>query len=145
MFSCVVRACRIPCFSLDLTPCQFFLSLWVLKSRQKHNGAEEFHTDFYSLLPPSVFTSVPLQDTRSPTVWTAGTRSAGPRWRWAPMVDSSPSRGFPLSRHTCSDSSLARPWAGVNNWKRWLLPQSEEVSLTLLSYLSHSKCLMIIS
>lgn len=97
------------------------------QSRQKHASAEEFHTNFtlFGLLLSFLLCR---QGTRSPTVWTAGTHSAGPRWRWAPTADSSPSRVFLLSRHTCSDSSLARLWAGVSNWKLWSLPQSAEVS-----------------
>lgn len=109
----------------------FFISVGSQKQTKTHQRCWRASHQVYSLLPPPVFPSVPPQDTRSPTVWTAGTRSAGPRWRWAPTVGSSPSRAFLLSRHTCSDSSLARPWAGENSWRRWLLPRSVEVSLML--------------
>lgn len=116
----------------------FFISMGSQKQTKTHQRCWRASHQFYSLLPPPVFPSVPPQDTRSPTVWTAGTRSAGPRWRWAPTVGSSPSRVFLLSRRTCSDSSLARLWAGENNWRRWLLPQSVEVSLMLPSRVSSS-------
>lgn len=103
----------------------------VIKSRlqtQTEFMHRSFTQIFNHILPPSAFPSVPHQDTKSPTDWTAGTLSVGPRWRWAPMGDSSLSLDLPLSRPMCSDSSLARLWAGVKNRKLWLLQLNVEVT-----------------
>lgn len=111
--------------------------LWFLRALWSKVGHKNTETHEHTRLSlkcqlssSSVSSSVSHQATRSPTAWTAGTLSAGPPWRWAPTLDSSPSQDFPLSRPTCSDSLLAPPWAGAKNRKPWLLPLSAEVKDT---------------
>lgn len=85
---------------------------------------------------PSVCPSVPVQGTRSPTAWTAGTPCVGPQWRWALRDASSPSQAWPQSRRTPSDWWPAPQWAGARSTRRWWWPLNAEVrarSLTLLS------------
>lgn len=101
-----------------------------LYPRGSPEADERISHQFYKpLASVCLFLMCRPQGTRSPTAWTAGTRSAGPRWRWAPTAASSPSRASRPSRPTCSGSSPARRWAGGSNWKLWWWPPSGEVSL----------------